>query len=39
MWGPGDMDQWHSDDERIAVSDLMDGAVAYLGLIEGYLCQ
>jgi acetylornithine deacetylase len=39
MWGPGAMDQWHSDDERIAVSDLMDGAAAYLGLIEDYLCQ
>ena len=39
MWGPGAMDQWHSDDERIAVTDLMDGAAAYLGLIEDYLCQ
>ncbi len=39
MWGPGAMDQWHSDDERIAVTDLMDGANAYLGLIEDYLCQ
>jgi acetylornithine deacetylase len=37
MWGPGDMDQWHSDDERIAVSDLVDGAASYLGLIEAYL--
>src|SRR6478752_4239840 len=34
MWGPGDMDQWHSADERIAVPDLIDGAVGYLGLIE-----
>jgi acetylornithine deacetylase len=39
MWGPGDMDQWHSADERIAVSDLIDGAASYFGLIEEYLCQ
>jgi acetylornithine deacetylase len=39
MWGPGDMDQWHSADERIAVTDLIDGAASYLGLIEEYLCQ
>jgi acetylornithine deacetylase/succinyl-diaminopimelate desuccinylase-like protein len=31
------MDQWHSADERIAVPDLIDGAVGYLGLIEEYL--
>jgi acetylornithine deacetylase len=37
MWGPGDMDQWHSADERIAVQDLIDGAAGYLGLIEEYL--
>ena len=37
MWGPGDMSQWHSDDERIAVRDLVDGAYGYLGLIEEYL--
>jgi acetylornithine deacetylase/succinyl-diaminopimelate desuccinylase-like protein len=39
MWGPGDMDQWHSADERIAVTDLIDGAASYVGLIEEYLCQ
>jgi acetylornithine deacetylase len=39
MWGPGDMDQWHSADERIAVPDLIDGAASYFGLIEEYLCQ
>jgi acetylornithine deacetylase/succinyl-diaminopimelate desuccinylase-like protein len=33
------MDQWHSADERIAVSDLIDGAASYFGLIEEYLCQ
>jgi acetylornithine deacetylase/succinyl-diaminopimelate desuccinylase-like protein len=39
MWGPGAIEQWHSDDERIAVSDLTAGAVSYLGMIEEYLCQ
>jgi len=39
MWGPGDMDQWHSNDERIAVPDLIDGAASYFGLIEEYLGQ
>jgi acetylornithine deacetylase len=39
MWGPGAMEQWHSDDERIAVPDLIDGAASYFGLIEEYLCQ
>ena len=37
MWGPGAVEQWHSDDESIAVSDLIDGAASYLGLIEAYL--
>ncbi len=37
MWGPGAVEQWHSDDESIAVSDLVDGAASYLGLIEAYL--
>jgi acetylornithine deacetylase len=39
MWGPGAIEQWHSDDERIAVADLVAGGVAYLGMIEEYLCQ
>jgi acetylornithine deacetylase/succinyl-diaminopimelate desuccinylase-like protein len=38
MWGPGAVEQWHSDDERIAVSDLITGAVAYRGMIEAALC-
>ena len=38
MWGPGDLEQWHSADERIAVSDLVAGAVSYVGMIEEYLC-
>jgi acetylornithine deacetylase/succinyl-diaminopimelate desuccinylase-like protein len=39
MWGPGAVEQWHSDDERIAVADLLTGAVAYRGMIEEALCQ
>src|SRR5499427_8278363 len=39
MWGPGAIEQWHSEDERIAVADLIAGAVSYLGMIEDYLCQ
>ena len=38
MWGPGAIEQWHSDDERIAVSDLIAGAVSYRGMIEAALC-
>ncbi len=37
MWGPGDQDHWHGDDERIAVADLVAGAAAYFGLIEEVL--
>ena len=39
MWGPGAIEQWHSDDERVAVADLVTGASNYLGLIEEYLCS
>jgi acetylornithine deacetylase len=39
MWGPGAVEQWHSDDERIAVSDLVTGAVSYRGMIEEALCE
>jgi acetylornithine deacetylase len=38
MWGPGIVEQWHSEDERIAVTDLVAGGEAYLGMIEDYLC-
>jgi acetylornithine deacetylase len=38
MWGPGAVEQWHSDDERIAVADLVAGAVGYRGMIEAALC-
>ncbi len=39
MWGPGAIEQWHSDDERIAVTDLIAGAIGYLGMIDEYLCR
>jgi acetylornithine deacetylase/succinyl-diaminopimelate desuccinylase-like protein len=39
MWGPGDMDQWHSEDERISVDDLQSGTQAYFGLIREYLAH
>jgi acetylornithine deacetylase len=39
MWGPGFIEQWHSDDERIAVSDLIAGALGYRGMIEAALCD
>ena len=39
MWGPGDMDQWHSEDERISVDELQSGSRAYFGLIRQYLCD
>lgn len=38
MWGPGAIEQWHSDDERIAVGELINGAIAYRGMIEEVLC-
>jgi acetylornithine deacetylase/succinyl-diaminopimelate desuccinylase-like protein len=38
MWGPGAVEQWHCDDERIAVADLITGAVSYRGMIEEALC-
>jgi acetylornithine deacetylase/succinyl-diaminopimelate desuccinylase-like protein len=38
MWGPGEMDQWHSEDERISVDELQAGARAYFGLVREYLC-
>lgn len=39
MWGPGDIDQWHSEEERISVDDLQSGARAYYGLIKEYLAN
>ena len=37
MWGPGQMGQWHSDDEYILVSDLCRGADAYYAFMREYL--
>ena len=37
MWGPGPMDSWHSNEESILASDLVDGASAYEALIRNYL--
>jgi acetylornithine deacetylase len=37
MWGPGQMGQWHSDDEYILVSDLCRGAEAYYAFLHEYL--
>jgi acetylornithine deacetylase len=37
MWGPGPMDSWHSSEESILVTDLVDGAAAYEALIRNYL--
>ena len=37
MWGPGPMDSWHSNEESILASDLVDGAAAYAALIRDYL--
>jgi acetylornithine deacetylase/succinyl-diaminopimelate desuccinylase-like protein len=39
MWGPGDMSQWHSEDERVSIQDLSRGASSYVGLIEECLCR
>jgi acetylornithine deacetylase len=37
MWGPGPMDSWHSNEESILASDLVEGAAAYEALIRDYL--
>lgn len=37
MWGPGEMDQWHSDNEYILISDLSRGAQAYDAFLRDYL--
>lgn len=34
MWGPGDMDDWHSNEEMISVDDLEEGAKAYAGFLQ-----
>jgi acetylornithine deacetylase len=37
MWGPGPQELWHSDEEIVAVGDLVAGAEGYLGLVEAAL--
>lgn len=37
MWGPGEMNQWHSDNEYIAISDLVKGAESYYAFLDDYL--
>jgi len=39
MWGPGQMNLWHSDNEFLLVEDLIKGADAYFGFIESYLME
>lgn len=37
MWGPGAMEQWHSDDEYVPVAELYAGALGYYAFICEYL--
>ena len=37
MWGPGRMEQFHSDEEFVLVSELMTGALAYEGFLGASL--
>lgn len=37
MWGPGRIEQYHADEETLAVSEMLDGAKAYLGFLESAL--
>jgi acetylornithine deacetylase/succinyl-diaminopimelate desuccinylase-like protein len=37
MWGPGEIEMYHTDDETVAVDDVWDTANAYLGTILSYL--
>lgn len=37
MWGPGRMEQFHADEEQVLVSELVEGAQAYLGFLESAL--
>jgi acetylornithine deacetylase len=39
MWGPGPMDQWHSDDEYVLASELYAGAIGYYAFIRDYLIR
>jgi acetylornithine deacetylase/succinyl-diaminopimelate desuccinylase-like protein len=37
MWGPGRVEQFHSDDEFVLVSELMAGACGYAGFLGATL--
>ncbi len=37
MWGPGEIEMFHTDEEAVAVDDIWDTANAYLGTILSYL--
>lgn len=39
MWGPGSMEQWHSDNEYVLISDLCNGARAYYAFLRDYLME
>lgn len=37
MWGPGRMEQFHTDEESLLIDELVAGAKAYLGFLESAL--
>ena len=37
MWGPGEIEMFHTNEESVLVDDVWDIANAYLGMIESYL--
>jgi acetylornithine deacetylase/succinyl-diaminopimelate desuccinylase-like protein len=37
MWGPGRMEQFHTDEESLLIDELAAGAKAYLGFLESAL--
>jgi len=36
MWGPGDQAMWHTDEERLPVRTLVEGAAGYLGFLLAF---
>jgi len=36
MWGPGEQSMWHTEEERLPVSALVQGAAAYLGFLLAF---
>lgn len=39
MWGPGEQALWHADEESIALADIENGTLAYLGLIKEWCAR